>query len=212
MSMGLAQRLRDGTRALHTAAERAGVMPAMLRGTLPAAVFWQMQRNLLPIYQALEAGLQQQATHPVLAPLQLGPLARCAALLDDLDAQAGPHWQDRLAVCRAAAAYADHLQALAHQQPAALAAHAYVRYLGDLAGGQTLRRVAQQAYGLQGDAGTRFFDFGPPAHAVRLGQQLRRALDSLPLDEPAMQALVAEAQWAFAQHVRLFEELAGAPH
>ena len=66
---GLAQRLRDGTRALHTAAERAGVMPAMLRGTLPAAVFWQMQRNLLPIYQALEDGLQQHAAHPLLAPL-----------------------------------------------------------------------------------------------------------------------------------------------
>ena len=43
---------------------------------------------------------------------------------------------------------------------------------------------------------------------ARHGLQLRQALDSLPLDEPAMQALVAEAQWAFAQHVQLFDELA----
>jgi heme oxygenase len=35
-------------------------------------------------------------------------------------------------------------------------------------------------------------------------------LDSLPLDEPGQQAMVAEAQWAFAQHVRLFDELAEA--
>jgi heme oxygenase (biliverdin-producing, ferredoxin) len=213
MSLGLAQRLREGTWALHGAAERAGVMPALLRGRLPADGFWQMQRNLLLVYQALESGLAQHAHHPSLAPLELAPLARSAALQADLAALAGPQWQATLPPPAAAAmAYADRLQGLALQQPAALAAHAYVRYLGDLAGGQALRRVAQQAYGLQGDTGTRFFDFGPPAQVARLGQGLRAALDGLPLDEPAMLALVAEAQWAFAQHVRLFEELAGAAH
>ena len=45
-------------------------------------------------------------------------------------------------------------------QPALLAAHAYVRYLGDLAGGQALGRIARQAYALPDGAGTRFFDFG----------------------------------------------------
>ncbi len=207
--MGLAQRLREGTWALHSAAERAGVMPALLRGHLPAASFWQLQRNLLWVYQALEAGLAQHAAHPLLAPLQLGPLARCTALQADLDTAVGPHWQATLPLVAAAVAYADRLQALALHQPSALAAHAYVRYLGDLAGGQALRRMAQRAYGLQGDAGTRFFDFGPPAQVAHLAQGLRLALESLALDEAAMQALVAESQWAFAQHVRLFDQLAG---
>ncbi|MDH4390159.1 MAG: biliverdin-producing heme oxygenase [Aquabacterium sp.] len=210
MSTGLAKRLREGTWPLHAAAERAGVMPAMLRGALPALGFWQMQRNLLLVYQALEDGLAQQASHPLLAPLQLGPLARCAALQADLADGAGPDWHTALPPGGAAAtAYANRLQALARHQPSALAAHAYVRYLGDLAGGQALRRVAQKAYGLHGEAGTRFFDFGPPAEVARLGQGLRTALDSLPLDDTAQQALVAEAQWAFAQHALLFEELAG---
>jgi heme oxygenase len=211
MHMGLAQRLREGTWALHSAAERAGVMPALLRGKLPASGFWRLQRNLLLVYQALETALAGHATHPLLAPLQLGRLARCGALQADLAALAGPDWQTTLPSAGAAAShYADRLQSLALQQPSALAAHAYVRYLGDLAGGQALRRVAQQAYGLLGDAGTRFFDFGPPAEVARLSQDLRAALDSLPLDEPSQQAMVAEAQWAFAQHVRLFDELAEA--
>ena len=206
--MGLAQRLRDGTWALHTTAERAGVMPAMLRGALPAAVFSRMQRNLLLIYIALEAGLKQHGAHPLLAPLQLGMLARCAALQDDLEVLAGPDWPRQLTACQAATDYASRLQMLAAQQPQALVAHAYVRYLGDLAGGQALCRVAQRAYGLTGPGGTRFFDFGPPAQVAQRGRQLRLALDSLPLDEPAIQSLVAEAQWAFAQHVKLFDELA----
>ena len=51
-SPGLAQRLRDDTQPLHSRAERAGVMPALLRGALPARAFHQLQRNLLVIYAA----------------------------------------------------------------------------------------------------------------------------------------------------------------
>jgi heme oxygenase len=210
MSMGLAQHLREGTWALHSAAERAGVMPDLLRGRLPASSFQRLQRNLLAIYQALECGLGAHAAHPQLASLQLGPLARSGALQADLAALHGPQWASALPLTSAALAYVQRLQGLARQQPLLLAAHAYVRYLGDLAGGQALRRVAQQAYQLADDDGTRFFDFGPPEQVRARSQALRLALDALPLDDAATQALVAEAQWAFGQHVRLFEELASA--
>ena len=38
--------------------------------------------------------------------------------------------------------------------PAPLLAHAYVRYLGDLSGGQTIRHILAKAYGLDEAAGT----------------------------------------------------------
>jgi heme oxygenase len=209
MNTGLARRLREGTWALHTTTERAGIMPALLRGQLPLAAFLRLQRSLLSIYQALEAGLRQHAGHPLLAPLDLAPLARCAALQADVtDLAARLDTSADAALPAAATAYAAHLRGLAQHQPPLLAAHAYVRYLGDLAGGQALGRIARQAYGLPDAAGTRFFDFGPPDAVQRCSQDLRAALDALPLDEAGIDALVAEAQWAFAQHARLFEELA----
>jgi heme oxygenase len=212
--MGLAQRLRDGTWALHTETERAGVMPALLRGTLPAAGFHWMQRNLYAVYAALETGLRQHAAHPLLAPLDTLPLARCSALAADLQALCGDGWAHSLPVLPVAAAYAERLRALAATQPALLAAHAYVRYLGDLSGGQALRRIVRQRGGMvgeAGEAGTLFFDFGPPAQVAALARGLRSALDTLPVDETQTEALVAEARWAFAQHVALFEELASTP-
>lgn len=207
---GLAQRLRDGTHSLHSRTERAGVMPALLRGALPAAGFALLQRNLLAIYAALEPALHAHAHHPALAPLHQPALARGAALAADLQALHGPGWASALPVLPAAQLYADRLCLLAHSQPALLAAHAYVRYLGDLSGGQALGRVVRRAYGLVGLAGSGFFDFGPPEQVKRMVQQFRDALDALPLDEPQAQALVAEAQWAFVQHARLFEALAAA--
>lgn len=211
MNIGLAQRLRDGTWSLHTTAERAGVMPALLRGQLPIGKFIALQRSLHAVYSALEPALARHAAHPVLAPLHQPALARCTALAADLAHLHGPDWAATWAVPTAALAYADHLAELSRRQPAALAAHAYVRYLGDLSGGQALRRIARQTYQLAGDDGTRFFDFGPPEQVALLARGFRQALNTLPLDEAAAQALVAEAQWAFGQHVRLFEELETAP-
>lgn len=40
-----------------------------------------------------------------------------------------------------------------------LLAHAYVRYLGDLSGGQIIGGRIRRAYGLKGKAGTAFYDF-----------------------------------------------------
>lgn len=59
-------------------------------------------------------------------------------------------------------AYVDRVQALAKaSDPSPLLAHAYVRYLGDLSGGQTIRRTIGKAYGLDeaSGAGLSFYAF-----------------------------------------------------
>jgi heme oxygenase len=58
--------------------------------------------------------------------------------------------------------YIQHLQELSEAvDPSPLLAHAYVRYLGDLSGGQVIRRRVAKAYGLEADGGSglRFYDF-----------------------------------------------------
>lgn len=216
---GLAQRLRAATRTHHTEAERAGIMPALLRGTLPLADYLALLHNLHAVYAALEAGLAAQADHPSLAAVWQPALHRRAALEDDLQAlralvpqRHGDHHgdSDGDGVSRlrpAALAYAQHLARLAHAAPHLLAAHVYVRYLGDLSGGQILARIVGTAYGLADGRGTRFYDFGSADDAKTLAAALRRGLDALPLDAAQSDAIVAEACSAFERHVRLFAEL-----
>jgi heme oxygenase len=211
MNTGLAQRLRDGTRALHREAEGAGIMPALLAGRLPAALFHALQRNLHPIYLALEAGLSRHAHHAGIAAIATPALARGIHLAADLHSLHGERWRDEVPVFASTRAYVERLQQLEAAEPLGLVAHAYVRYLGDLAGGQTLRRVVAKAFGLKGPDGTRFFDFGPPEQTQALARDFRNGLAAVPVDDTGIDRLVAEAQWAFAQHVRLFTELATSP-
>lgn len=203
----LSTRLKLATQALHTEVERSGVMAALLAGRLERAGYVRLLRNLHALYAALEPRLDATRTHPLLAPLDTPPLARAGALADDLRVLHGPGWAAALPLAPAAADYAARL----HAAPApALLAHAYVRYLGDLSGGQLLRRRVAQRYGLEGEAGTRFYDFGDAAHAAALKQRFRTALAALAPAEDDARAIVDEACWAFRQHGRLFDELAAA--
>jgi heme oxygenase len=203
----LAEALREQTRALHTQVERSGFMQTLLRGHLDRPAYCRLLRNLHVIYCALEGALARHAGHPGIAPLNLAALARSRLLAEDLAQLQGADWPTELAVLPAAARYARRIQDLDQAAPGLLLAHAYVRYLGDLSGGQMLQRVVGRALALEGDAGTRFYDFGGPDRVAELARRFRDGLDGLVTDAKGTTDLVAEAQWGFAQHGRLFDEL-----
>ena len=206
MTTSLRTALRDGTRELHQQAERAGVMRSLLRGELPLPAYRRLLHNLLAIYTPLEAGLSLHRAHPALAPLKAPGLFRAAALRSDLKALGAQAGEATLAP--ATLAYAQHLGELDAKAPQLLAAHAYVRYLGDLNGGQVLARIVTRCYGLESASATAFYDFGSAPETVAHTRAFAAALDALPADDASIAALVAEAQRSFGWHVQIFEALA----
>lgn len=208
MPPGLAARLREQTWPLHRQVERAGIMPTLLGGRLPRAGYCVLLRNLREIYRTLEDALRRHAGEAALSPIVLPPLFRADALAADLTALQGRGWE-ALPLMPAAGAYVRRLQALDRRQPARLVAHAYVRYLGDLAGGQIVGRIVGESLRLAGDRGRRFYDFGGQARASELSGLLRAGLDSTAVDAHAA-AIIDEAKLAFRLHARLFEQLAAA--
>lgn len=202
----LSAQLRAGTRDLHTQAERSGIMRALLRGDVERAAYVLLLRNLHAIYFTLETALEAQATHPLIAPLHDPMLWRRGPLEQDLDALHGAEWRD-LAIISTTR---DYVVVVAAADPATLVAHAYVRYLGDLSGGQILARIVQASLQLEGTAGSAFYRFATP-DANALAQRFRHQLDSLPVGAALAATIVGEARRSFSMHVRLFEELAVAP-
>jgi heme oxygenase len=207
MTARLAQRLRDETRLLHVDAEKSAFMSVLMRGRMDRAAYAALLRNLLAIYEALEPALARHATHAALAPLDLAGLARSSSLRDDLATLAGAG--DLPTELRpAAVGYAARLRELDAGRPELLLAHAYVRYLGDLSGGQLLSGIVARSPGLARGVGTAFYDFGAAAPASVLGAAFRAGLDRAVLADA--DAVVAEARLAFQRHRRLFDELAEA--
>lgn len=206
MNDALSRRLKCETAALHAVVERTGVMATLLRGELPREDYCRLLANLHAVYVELEAGLGRHAADERVAPVCLPALFRQQALEADLERLAGADWTQTLCLASATARYARRLRQLAESAPELLAAHAYVRYLGDLHGGQILARVAARGIGCSEDRGFSFYDFGTGSRVRELRQALRSGLDALPSDQDAV---VSEARSAFELHRELFAELAG---
>ena len=205
MADGLAERLRFETRALHRQVEGSLFMAALVAGALDSYAYCLFLRNLEPIYAELEAGLSRHAHNPYVRPVVHPPLFRQQALRRDLETLYGQRWREEIELMPTCAAYVARLRHLHGFEPELLVAHAYVRYLGDLSGGQRLAEIVRRSLCIpaddRGSCGIDFFKFGEPDDVLRLSLSFRLGLDSL-----VGNGIPAEAKLAFEMHDRLFEK------
>jgi len=202
--------LKRETAALHAQVERSAFMGLLLRGQMSRRGYLLLLRSLHAIYAALEPALARHVDDALLGPLYFPALLREPSLRSDLDTLHGAGWREALAVQPTAIRYAEHLQKLDDAQPQLLVAHSYVRYLGDLSGGQLLARIVRDTLALPAGAGTAFYEFGSAIETAQRRQAYREGLDGLTPDPATTRAIVAEAVLAFELHGQLFDELAGA--
>ncbi len=185
-------------------AERAGIMAGFLRGQIDRQTYARLLRNLHVVYDALEGAIARYADSPFVTPFAHPGLSRRNALAADAEVFAGAAWS-HLPV----EAAAHTLVARLHEttSPEVVCAHAYVRYMGDLSGGQALRGVVRRIFGLADDRGVDFYTFPAFAEPAAVKQEIRASLDALPVTDGG-DAMVAEAIASFAAHEQLFVQLA----
>ncbi|MEO1447603.1 MAG: biliverdin-producing heme oxygenase, partial [Cyanobacteria bacterium J06635_11] len=192
--------LREGTQQAHTLTENTAFMKCFLKGMVTREPFRQLMANLYFIYSALEDEMLNYADHPVVGAVHFPRLERTMALEKDLEFYFGAHWRSEIKPSGKTICYVMRIHAIANDNPALLAAHAYVRYMGDLSGGQGLRAITRSVLGLPEGQGTAFYEFkGLSTAATRrtFKARYRDVLNSLPLDLELAKALIEEANLAF---------------
>jgi len=201
----LSVELRKATADVHRRAESSAFVERFTSGTVDRAIYSRHLRALQPVYTALEDGLTRHQHDPRLGAFFLPQLWRTSALEDDLRFLLGDGWRSHAPV-PAAVQYADRLNDISSRTPVLLVSHAYVRYLGDLSGGQMLRRLAAQNLGLEHD-GLRFYEFPEIDSTGAFKNHFRRRLDELILDDVERDQVVDEAREAFRLNGAIFAQL-----
>lgn len=209
MSSNLALKLREGTKKAHTMAENTGFIACFLRGTVEKNSYRKLVANLYFVYTAMEEAMQNLKDHPVMGKMYFPELNRKGSLETDLAYYYGPNWREEVKPSEATQAYVAQIQKISQEQPVLLIAHLYTRYIGDLSGGQILKKIAVNAMNLNEGEGTNFYEFDQIPDEKAFKTMYRSTLDSLPVSEETADAIVEEANDAFHHNMNMFQELEG---
>nr|ARO91150.1 heme oxygenase [Flintiella sanguinaria] len=207
MTSNLATQLREGTTKSHSMAENVAFVKSFLSGVIDKKAYRQLIANLYFVYSAIEEEITNNYQHKMIAPIYFPELNRKISLEKDLKFYYGDTWKNQIVASPATQTYVQRIHTIGNNQPELLIAHAYTRYLGDLSGGQILKRIAQNAMNLSGEEGTAFYTFETIKDEQSFKNEYRKALDSIPVNELKIKEIVSEANVAFTLNMKIFQEL-----
>ncbi|GAB3832980.1 biliverdin-producing heme oxygenase [Kribbella italica] len=199
------QRLRERSLSLHRDAEGSTYLNALTTGRLDLGAYAALVAQHAVIYQALERVGAGLADDLVAGPFHFPQLNRCLALEADLAylrSTGVPIPEPTEATLR----YAGRLEELA-TWPGGFIAHHYVRYLGDLSGGQAIGRLVASAYGLD-KYGVRFYTFEQIPAVKPFKDRYRTLLDETPFDVREQDQVLDEVLLAYRFNVEVLASLA----
>jgi heme oxygenase len=156
-TVGVSKLLKEGTKVAHKAAENVRFVREFIHGNVSRELYQVLVTNLYFIYHEMEEAMKANSEHRVVAAVFFDELLRTESLGKDLAFFLGPDWRSCIRPSPITKAYVDRLSEIRASRPELLVAHAYTRYLGDLSGGQILKRAAVKGLGLT--QGLSFYDF-----------------------------------------------------
>ncbi|XP_004610542.1 heme oxygenase 1 [Sorex araneus] len=209
MRQDLSEAMKEATKEVHVQAENAEFMKNFQKGQVTPKSFKLVMASLYHIYEALEEEIERNKEHPAFKPLYFPEeLHRGPALQRALAFWFGARWREALAPTPGTRRYVQRLRDVGRREPELLVAHAYTRYLGDLSGGQTLRKIAQKALDLPaGSDGLAFFDFPNIDSATKFKQLYRARMNTLDMTPDVRRRVLDEAKAAFLLNIQVFDDL-----
>jgi len=211
MSVALAGQLREGTKKSHTMAENTGFVACFLKGVVEKKSYRKLISDLYFVYQAMEEEIERlvKEDHPVIKPIAFKPLFRKLTLENDLKFYFGDDWQNEITISKSAQEYVSRIRLVAKKSPELLVGHHYTRYIGDLSGGQILKKIAKKALNLDGNNGLNFYEFENIDDDKKFKEKYSETLNQLPIDQTIADQIIDEANQAFVYNMKMFKELEG---
>ncbi|KAG8436420.1 hypothetical protein GDO86_007499 [Hymenochirus boettgeri] len=179
------------------------------KGQVSLDEFKLVMSSLYFVYEALEEEINRNKDNPVFSPVYFPlELHRKDALEEDLEYFYGPQWRKKIVCPQSTKNYANRLHYVGQKEPELLVSHAYTRYLGDLSGGQVLKKIAQKALNLPATGeGLAFFTFNNVTSATKFKQLYRSRMNSIEANATTKERILEEAKTAFLLNIKVFEEL-----
>eukprot|EP00924_Labyrinthula_sp_SR-Ha-C_P004549 snap_masked-scaffold_1-processed-gene-4.28-mRNA-1 protein AED:0.13 eAED:0.15 QI:0/-1/0/1/-1/1/1/0/216 len=194
--MSFSEILKDGSKGNHRDVGTTLVMKRLADRTLSKEEYKHLLARYYFIYNSLEAAVHKvMKTNELVKSFHFKELDRLDPLVADIKFFFGENFEEDevFAIARdspATKAWVDTIETVEKEDPDKLVAHMYVRYLGDLFGGQVIGEKVRKGLSV-GDEGSNFYRFeqikGSPMAMVK---QFKVALDMIV--DPKLQEIIID--------------------
>jgi heme oxygenase len=173
--------LKDLTHEHHRNAETRPFVKVLFSGKIDPKLYATYLKNLHPMYEILEVHAMPLGLLPAVE------LRRAPAILNDFLELWGKDSKEVPTMCPVVDEYVRYILSIGHD-PKRLMAHVYVRHMGDLSGGQLIKKRVPGA--------GQFYEFGRDTDELK--NMIRQHLDD---------SMAEEAKICFDFSTKLFEQM-----
>lgn len=199
------EQIQEATEQSHRSAERTDFIVNLMGGTLNQHAYLRYLEALAPIYEQLEALLRTRVARPLLKDFDHRGLDRFSRVQSDIALLRGSTGASE-SVLRPVATTAYLARLHPEIEDERLLAHHYIRYLGDLSGGQAIARLVARHYQISPE-GLSFYDFGELNDAKAYKAEYREKLNRADLSESQKENFISEAITLYSLSADIFNEL-----
>lgn len=206
--MSLALKLREGTAEKHAETEKVPYLIATFRGKIDPQTYTLQLECFYHIYKVMEEEFTKQKSHPILSKIYFPEIFRTKAIEEDIAFYESKKGTKRSGtISPKTQSYIDHILRVSKENPTMLLAQSYVRYLGDLSGGQVLKKIIAKTFALESADGLAFYEFPALEDFQAFKEKYRSLMNEMPLTDAEQSELVEEAKSVFDLNKDLFVEL-----
>lgn len=197
--------IKERTEQAHRAAEAAPFISHLMGGALSPHAYLDYLRALAPIYRRMEDLFQAHSASEPYSYFDHRALDRSALIREDIDFLEGT-----MGVSSSfpqLSSVNDYLNLLEDDiTPIRLCAHHYIRYLGDLSGGQAIARLVSRHYEIP-DKALNFYNFQAIGDIVFYKKRYRDLLNILPITNNMQENFLQEVDILYKLSRDIFLEL-----
>jgi heme oxygenase len=209
-AVAFSETIKDASWNAHEHAEHSRFLQDLLAGRLDRSRYADLVAQHYFAYRVLEEASVVMATDPIGERFALPELHRLPALEADLADLLGAEWADAITPNAATVAYCDRLRDVCFDWPGGFVGHHYVRYMGDLSGGQVIRRIVERTYDLPDHEGTRFYVFDEIGDLKAFKERYRELLDTTAWSAAEQDRIVEEILLAYRLNTDVIDALGAA--
>ncbi len=201
------EELRAASWGAHERAAESPFMVSLMSGDLDRSRYADMVAQHYFAYLVLEEAAEAMASDPAASMFHFPELTRVPALESDLEFLLGEGWRDQISPSPATTEYCDHMREVCFNWPGGFVAHHYVRYLGDLSGGQFIKRKVKEIYDLPGTSGIDFYEFSEIPKPTAFKDEYRSRLDRAPWDAEEQRRIIDEILLGYELNTKVLDQL-----